>query len=32
MQCKISIFPDFTAFEFSDGTELFINDDGDLIC
>lgn len=28
MTCKIIIFPDFTCFEFSDGTEIFIDDEG----
>lgn len=30
MTCKISIFPDFTVFEFEDGTEIIIDDEGEV--
>lgn len=30
MKCSIHIFPDFTCFEFEDGTEIYIDDEGEV--
>lgn len=30
MNCTIHIFPDFTCFEFEDGTEIYIDDNGEV--
>lgn len=31
MNCSIHIFPDFTCFEFEDGSEIYIDDEGEAI-